>query len=284
MSKSALVGIIGILAAGACGGMLAKVNREKASLEAALAQARSDLAITAAQPIPKAKVIERIVTVAQPSENNGAATAEITRLKAALVAERTARAKDEETPERPPRIDPPEERTPENMKSFMERLKEEDPERYQRMEEQHKNFREKAAKGFNERLTFFTELNVSGLSPEKMEVLAGTVEKLNAMSELLTAIEENPDGTAAFELRGQAREMMRDVGDAMRETREALVTDMISGLGFSEQESNDLMDYLGQINEMTSMRSVFRPPPRTESGGDQPGGGGPGRGPGGPRL
>ena len=141
-----------------------------------------------------------------------------------------------------------------------------------------------AAKGFNERLTFFTELDVSGLSPEKMEVLAGTVEKLNAMSELLTAIEENPDGTAAFELRGQAREMMRDVGDAMRETREALVTDMISGLGFSEQESNDLMDYLGQINEMTSMRSVFRPPPRTEPGGAQPGGGGPGRGPGGPRF
>ena len=70
----------------------------------------------------------------------------------------------------------------------------------------------------------------------------------------------------------------------MRETREALVTDMISGLGFNQQESNDLMDYLGQINEMTSMRSVFRPPPRTEPGGDQPGGGGPGRGPGGPRL
>ncbi|MFT5125333.1 MAG: hypothetical protein ACI9TH_002576 [Kiritimatiellia bacterium] len=282
MNKGIIIGVLGIVAAGVCGGMLAKVNQEKSSLASALAQAKTDLAKVAAQPRAKPAVVERIV-VAKAGVDPDAA-AEIVRLKsqlAALKAAPTAATPDDAPAGDPaPRIEPPADRTPENMKSFMDRLKEEDPERYETMREQQKSFHERATQGFGERLTFLTELDVSGLSPENMETLTATVEKLSTMSEMLAAIEANPDAVEAFEMRGKARELMREVSDAMRATREVLVTDMITGLGFNEQESGELQGYLGQINEMTSMRSIFRPPQRTDATGDASGtgGGGGGRG------
>ena len=274
--------VLGIGAAAVMGSMWSKGKVEIALLKAERAEMAAELeaaAITARNQARNNRVVEQVVAVADPNAG------ELDRLKALVAQQRAQLAEMKPVPtsqegeaEEAPKPSPtsfPEERTAENMKSFFDRMKEEDPERYQRMQDGMASMKERVTGGLGDRIEFFTSLDVSGLSGENMELLTVAVEKMNAMNQLMNGLDTEGDGVDAYQARGEMFGQMRELGEVMRDAREVLEADMIRGLGYSETETQELSAYLQSIQDMTSMRSMFRGGPGGGGGGGPFGGGRP---------
>jgi hypothetical protein len=276
-----VLAVIALIAAGVSASLYSKAKTVQTDLTANIADLEAELeaAKITARNAAKSKVVEQIVAVADTN------TDEVARLKAQLAAQqdqlaqlRTAptSTEDAEAPAEKKAPTPfPEERTPESMKSFFDRMKEEDPERFKRMQEGMASMQERVTNTLGDRIDFFATLDVSGMNAQDMELLAVTVEKMNAMNQLMSGLDTNSQEIDAFEARSQMFTQMKELGDLMRETRGVLEADMIRGLGYNETETQELSEYLGSIQEMTSMRSMFRGPGGGRGFGGGPGGGGP---------
>jgi len=284
-----IIGVLGIAAAGYCGMLLNKMKVEYAAMEEAMLDLKAELeaAEITAQSNANQGVVEKVVAVTDPGADQDAA--EIDRLQAlvkqqqaqlaALEAQPDGNGEDSADQREPLR--PPEDRTAENMKSFFDRMKEEDPERYAEMKERMAGMKERVTGTLGERINYFTELDVSGLSNEEMDVLAITVEKMNAVNQMMASLDTDGETVDAFSVRQEMFGQMRELGDLMQETRGVLEADLIRGLGYEAEQAQELSAYLGSIREMTSMRSMFRGMMGGRGPGGGPGGGG-GAGGGGP--
>ena len=163
---------------------------------------------------------------------------------------------------------------PPGRQDWMERLREEDPEEFERIQEERNQRREQMEQRASDQVEFINSIPTNALTGEYLENHFALVERIEFLTEARARIADDPDSEESRELRGEMREQFRDLRDMMEIEREALVADLASGMGLEGDEVAEFIDYLSYLNEMTSL-SFGR---RGGGFGGGPGGGGRGGG------
>ena len=167
-----------------------------------------------------------------------------------------------------PRIERPREFTPEAMQEWVEKLKKEDPERYAEMQKRREEFKGRMNEGLAKRYDFLGQIDVSNLTPDERQIVETSLARMEELSVKLATAGE--DGIPAMM---SVRESFGELSELMDGTRDALYSDLATRLGAEGDEAADLVSYIREIQEMTSMRGLFGRP-RGGRGGP-PGVGGP---------
>lgn len=160
---------------------------------------------------------------------------------------------------------------------YMEKLKETDPERYEKMmkeDELRRKQWQEASKRFESLIVdqnkFLKELDTSRLTEEQQERVGKMIAAVGKMNELSEKIAATEDQEERRNLERQRFEAVRDAAGGFEAAREAALDDLGKRLGYSDEEGKQFSDYVNYIYDMTSMGRMFRGP------------GGPGGSPGGP--
>lgn len=201
---------------------------------------------------------------------------EIARLKAQLAADGEAT----EEQRREARVAEFESRRQEREER-MQQWQQENPEEYARMQEEREQRIQDMRTRAKDRIEFLASVNTEGLSPEYAQNHEQLVDKLQFMNRAMNAIMQDPESESSRELRGQMREGFREMGEMMEMEKEVLLADLASNLGYEADESQDFIEYVDYINEVTSMRGVVGGRGFTgggDRGGDRGGRGGGGGG------
>lgn len=230
----------------------------RGALEAEIANLKAQLtAAKAESSLPGAPVV--------PSS-------ELDDLKAQLAAkdQQIARLRVEPTgpgAEAAPRENQPEVSREDRRAQEMARMKREDPQAYNEMIQRRTETRVEMKQGLDERLKFYKGIDLTGLPPETVARHQQLMATLDKMSSTFAAMSTNPEGNQNF---GDLREQMQGMGELMQEQRGILMQDLAADLGLEGQASDELLDTIDYIRQMTT-------PPRPTGGRGGPGGGRGGR-------
>lgn len=142
--------------------------------------------------------------------------------------------------------------------SYMERLRDEDPERYQQMQERMRNFAVSLEERAVQQSDFVAELDLTKLAAERPEDYAKLQDGLARLKELaadMKAAQENEEQVPR-EVRREMFTLMRDMQPMLEEVRYTALKDLAGQLGYREETSGELVDYIQYIYEMTSVHGV----------------------------
>ncbi len=132
-----------------------------------------------------------------------------------------------------------------------------DEEREARMverEKQRKEFQERVTADIQNRRAFFSQINTDGLSPEYQAAHQDLMERLDVTEVLMNKMADpelsrDERREVGRELWGQSREM----GELMDMQRDVLLNDYAElSLGLSREKTQEFMDYMETVNQMTS--------------------------------
>jgi len=145
----------------------------------------------------------------------------------------------------------------EEREQYMERLKEEDPERYEELQKQRTDFRERLKANAGDQYAFLAEVNVSEW-PEELQDNHAKV--LRTVARIIEAIHQaSTEGEAGRSNVGrQMFRQLRNSREMFAAEREMLLFDAAKQMGFDEDESWDFVDYIQTIQNVTSLRTLFR--------------------------
>ncbi len=251
----------------------AAIYQNKASgLSALLSQAQQELAETpggdAAQQLAtatleiedlKSKALTRQLRITELEKELAAMETEQAAVEKSLQAEEEAQVAEKNDPKKI-------ERNPTDwFKDRLKRMKEEDPERYAEVQKRGTEMREKATRNMSDLRLFFDGLNLEALPEELATNHVDLMSRLEGLQETINKIDSNPDQENVFNLSREMFHQVRDLRPMLDMERDALLKDMADNLGLSAEESDEVVNYIGMVNELTSTRSLM-------------GGGGPGRG------
>jgi len=143
----------------------------------------------------------------------------------------------------------------ESFRDRMERMKEEDPERYAEMIQRRTEFQERIRDDQFNRLTALADVDTSHMTPEELANHTALLDKLSTMWEQTGEFDpENPPD------REQMREIfgsMREIGDMMDQERTFMFRQLGSDVGLAGSEAEEFASYVESVIEATTMR-----PPR----------------------
>jgi transketolase len=157
-------------------------------------------------------------------------------------------------------------RSREDWQQRMEQWQKENPEEFQRMQEEREQRRQELAQRTTDRFKFFSEIPTEGLSEEYLVNHQTLLDRMQFMNEAMAQIAADPDSDASQQLRRDMRENLRGTHEMLEMEKEVLVNDLLTGVGISDQQATEVMDYMDYIDEMTSMGGFFG------RGGGRPGG------------
>ena len=138
----------------------------------------------------------------------------------------------------------------------MEDLKKNDPETYQERVERRNQIRTEMKQGIDERLEFFSGMDLAGLPPEVAASHNELLRRMQSMAEAFDQLVADPDAELDF---GLMRENMGAMNDIMKQEREILMQDLANDLGYKGDDAQELLSTIDYIREMTS-------PPRPSFG------------------
>jgi TolA-binding protein len=148
----------------------------------------------------------------------------------------------------------------------MQKLKETDPERYEKMRQRMQAVSKGMATSIDGKGDFFANLDVEIMSAEQQVTHAALLEKLNATRELLSQINENPDDDAVGELRRELHQEMRTLRPLLDQERRVVLEQFGTQLGYEPTQAKEFADYIDYVNEATSYRSIWRDAGRSAEG------------------
>ena len=176
------------------------------------------------------------------------------------------------SPEGPPR----EQRNRESFRERMERMKQEEPERYAEMQKRQEEFRERMRAANAERDNYLASVDTSRMSEEQKanhERLLAALKMRDTLGDRMRPDAENP---LSDEERQEFFNSMREIGPLMEQERRYLLEE--TGRAYGE-DGAAFAEYIQELMEFTT---PWRGPRQRGGGrGPRPEGGGPG-GPGGP--
>ena len=176
------------------------------------------------------------------------------------------------SPEEPPR----ERRNRESFRERMERMKQEEPERYAEMQKRQEEFRERMRVANAERDDYFAAIDTSRMSEEQKanhERLLAALKMRDTLGDRMRPDAENP---LSDEERQEFFNSMREIGPLMEQERRYLLEE--TGRAYGE-DGAAFAEYIQELMEFTT---PWRGPRQRGGGrGPRPERGGPG-GPGGP--
>ncbi len=163
-------------------------------------------------------------------------------------------------PEEEPRLSPAER---------MERLRQEDPERYAEVQRRREQFHQQMMQARENRDNFLNDVDLSLMTPEQQEVHLAYTEALarqNELAELMRAKFESgepfteEERAAMFENRDTVRQLQR-------QERTALLNAVGTSMGFTAEESEDFAALIEEVYSATQGNGMRRPP---RGGNDMP--------------
>ena len=142
----------------------------------------------------------------------------------------------------------------------LERLREEDPEEYQRRQEEfqqrqeeRRQRRERMEQRSVDQVNFMAAVPTNGLASVYLTNHVSLLERLQLLNEARATIEEaGPDDEARRELFREMREQTRGLREMFEIEKELLLMDFASGLGLQDQGLIDFVEYVDTIEDMTS--------------------------------
>lgn len=159
------------------------------------------------------------------------------------------------------------------------RTPEEEAAREQRQQEWQQRRQEMQARlsaAAQDRKSFFQQVPTEGLAPE---YLASHQRLVQALDEIDILMARRNDESLSSEdrraARGQMFDLMHEVQELMGTEREILLSDYATGLGLQGQDTDQFIEYMQTINEMTTAPRMFGG--RGGGRGDGPQSGGDGR-------
>jgi hypothetical protein len=144
----------------------------------------------------------------------------------------------------------------ESFEERMARMKEEDPEGYEKMIAERQERREQMRYSLAERTASFMDLDTSRLSEEEQanhDLLVEKMARVWELTEQFPGPEEAPDRETMRELFG----VMREVQPLLRQERTVMFRQLGYDLGYEESEADAFAVYVEDIIDLTSMRSPF---------------------------
>ncbi len=135
-------------------------------------------------------------------------------------------------------------------------LKEKDPERFQEIEKQRAEFRDRIKTAAGDQVSFLESVDISQWPADQQ---ANHVRLLELAASFAAALEQGPEAMmAADEIsRRQMFEKMHEAADLMEAERTMLLSDTARQMGFDEKGSKEFVDYIQTIQKVTSPRGFF---------------------------
>ncbi|MFC1453277.1 hypothetical protein ACFLSJ_08050, partial [Verrucomicrobiota bacterium] len=146
---------------------------------------------------------------------------------------------------------------------YMERLKEEDPARYEEIQKQRAEFRERLEVNAGDQYTFLSAVDVSGWPEELQDNHAKVLETVAVVYDAISRASTNGVGEAS-DVRRRMFRQLRDSREMFAAEREMLLYDAAQQMGFDDGESRQFVEYIQTVDNATSARGLFRRsgPPR----------------------
>lgn len=146
----------------------------------------------------------------------------------------------------------------ERMANYMARLRETDPERYERIQERFRSFAERMETSLDQQQDFFAGLDTDAMTPEQAETHTRLMQILDRNRELIEAINEDPEADDVPELRREMFQNSREARGLLEQEREIALEEMARQLGYEDEHVGQFTNYVNYIFDVTSMRGGFR--------------------------
>jgi chromosome segregation ATPase len=137
--------------------------------------------------------------------------------------------------------------------AWMERLKEEDPERHKEIQDRIANFNKRLKDANMEQSEFFASLDTEAMTEEQLESHNKLVElqaKLDEINDLMAGAPENGEDVNA--LRMDMFMTMREMRPLYESEREVALQDLGQDIGYNQEESKEFANYVDYVYDMTS--------------------------------
>jgi hypothetical protein len=141
----------------------------------------------------------------------------------------------------------------ERMQQRMEEWRQRDPDGFARMQQSVEERRQEIDRSYQERMTFLSAVDTSGLSPEHQANHQLVLDKLKAHYETYTQISADPFNPANMERGREMYQGMRELDDALKKQREVLLHDLAHQAGYRDEKAKEFVGYLEQVERMTSL-------------------------------
>lgn len=133
----------------------------------------------------------------------------------------------------------------------MEKLKQEDPERYAEIVKQRQEFGQRIKRATAERATFLMEIDTANMTEEQLANHAALQEKLAQSFDMMNKMETEGPSREMFH---QMHESYETVQELYAKEREYVLSEVGRSLGYEGQDAVDFAAYINTVFEMTSAR------------------------------
>jgi hypothetical protein len=133
-------------------------------------------------------------------------------------------------------------------------LKEADPARYEEIEKQRAEFRDRIKSAATDQVNFLESVDISRWSAEHQENHARLLANIAAFTEAMTQRTPSAEGEDG---RRAMFERMRETGELMETEQSLLLYDTAQQMGFDEKGSKQFVEYIQTIQKATSPRGFF---------------------------
>ena len=141
-----------------------------------------------------------------------------------------------------------------DMGNFMQRLRENDPQRYQEMQARFKEMNDRMTASLSQQEEFLGKLDTAAMTPEQQDGHAKLLDVLKRMHELNDQIAADPEADTVPQLRQELFDNMRTARDLATQERQTALQDVARKLGYSEQEVPQFAEYINKVYESTSVQ------------------------------
>lgn len=244
-------------------GRLKDTRQELQATEEEVRELRSELVMAKANRRGPASV--PLFSVPEPPQraasSGAAATNDLLRLEQQVRAlEDELREKEQhiaslqQATNRPPR----EARRPRDRGAWMEELKEGDPERYEEIVTRREEMRNRVKDAFARKSAHFLERDTSTMGEDEQEAHVAMVQLLEETWQIAEQLQADPPRDERWALRREMGEKMSLLGPMLEEERDREFYRLGIESGYDDDEATAFVDYLNEVLDITSMRSLFR--------------------------
>ncbi len=157
----------------------------------------------------------------------------------------------------------------ESFRERMERMKQEEPERYAEMQKRHEEFQARMRAANEARDNYLSSVDTSRMTAEQKAAHERLLAALKTRDDYMERMRPDAENPLTDEERQAAHEAMREIGPLMEQERQYLLEE--TGRAYGE-DGSEFAEYIQDIYENTS----FGPPMRRGRGQGRGGPGGPG--------
>ncbi len=149
--------------------------------------------------------------------------------------------------------DGPREAVANRMQAWQERMREQDPEAYERRQREGRERLDTLSAMTSDRLSFMKSIRTDGLAPEYLENHQALLGRLEFLDHAMARLAADPESPETMALMPQMFQNLRGMDDMLAMQREVLLDDLARDLGYDERDARDFVETISYITEVTTM-------------------------------